>query len=112
MDTVLERPHGRQGRRLAIRVVANLEQPALLLEERGEGPSPSALAPVGLTERETEVLALVARGASNEAIGRALGTKPRTAAKHVERIHRKLGVESRAAARAHEVATANPCEVE
>jgi DNA-binding CsgD family transcriptional regulator len=49
----------------------------------------------------------VAQGASNEAIALTLATSPRTVAKHVERIHRKLGVESRAAAaaRAYEVVT-------
>lgn len=37
--------------------------------------------------------------------GRELGATPRTVAKYLERIHRKLGVDSRiaAAARAHEI---------
>jgi len=91
--------------RLTIRSVGSLEEPALLLEEARESGEPRALAALGLTVREMEVLALVARGASNDAIAQATSTSPRTVAKHVERIHRKLGVESRAAAaaRAHQV---------
>jgi DNA-binding CsgD family transcriptional regulator len=94
-----------EDRRLTIRAVGDPAERALLVEEWRGGFPPAALAPLGLTPRESEVLALVARGASNEAIGRAIGAKPRTVAKHVERIHRKLGVDSRAAAaaRAHEV---------
>jgi DNA-binding NarL/FixJ family response regulator len=101
----------REGRRLVIRAVADR---AVLLEERREAGLPAGLAPLGLTSRANEVLALVARGASNEAISRALGARPRTVAKHVERIHRKLGVDRRAgaAARAHEAwgAAARPVE--
>jgi DNA-binding CsgD family transcriptional regulator len=99
----------RDGRRLTVRFV-NAAPPALLLEERRDGPSPEALARLGLTGRESEVLALVARGASNESIAQALGATPRTVAKHVERIHRKLGVDNRtaAAARAHEIWAAPP----
>ena len=99
----------RGDRRLVIRAVGEPAERALLLEESHAGFQPAALAPLGLTPRESEVLTLVARGASNEAIGRVLGAQPRTVAKHVERIHRKLGVDSRAAAaaRAHEVVTAS-----
>jgi DNA-binding NarL/FixJ family response regulator len=111
----LEAPPGplvvvRDGRRLAVRFVADDAQRALLLEEYREGPSAAALAPLGLTARESEVLALVARGAGNEAIASSLGARARTVAKHLERIHRKLGVESRAAAaaRAHDVWAAAP----
>ena len=78
----------------------------MLFEERRERWEPAALARLGLSSRESEVLTLIARGASNDAIARAIGAKPRTVAKHVERIHRKLGVDNRAAAaaRAHDVA--------
>ncbi|HUG36954.1 MAG TPA: helix-turn-helix transcriptional regulator [Candidatus Limnocylindrales bacterium] len=97
----------REDRRLVIRMVDDPAQRALLLEERRAECRAAALAPLGLSARESEVLALVARGASNDAIAGTLGARPRTVAKHVERIHRKLGVESRAAAaaRAHEVWT-------
>jgi DNA-binding CsgD family transcriptional regulator len=101
----------RADRRLTIRALGEPAERALLLEESRAGFQPAALAPLGLTPRESEVLTLVARGANNEAIGRAIGAQPRTVAKHVERIHRKLGVDSRsaAAARAHEAAAASTC---
>ena len=94
-----------EGRRLTIRVVGDAGERALLLEESRDGGQPGALASLGLTPREAEILTLVARGAGNDAIAQMTGASARTVAKHVERIHRKLGVESRAAAaaRAHEV---------
>ncbi|WP_051085793.1 helix-turn-helix transcriptional regulator [Actinomycetospora chiangmaiensis] len=51
-----------------------------------------------LTDREIEVLHLVALGGTNIAIARALGCSPRTVAKHLEHIYGKLGVHNRAAA--------------
>ncbi|HEY1004802.1 MAG TPA: helix-turn-helix transcriptional regulator [Streptosporangiaceae bacterium] len=58
--------------------------------------APASLA--ALTDREMQVLELVALGGTNAAIARALGVSPRTIAKHLEHIYRKLGVASRAAA--------------
>ncbi len=59
--------------------------------------------PFGLTERELQVLALVASGATNRQIGQALYMAEKTASVHVSRILRKLGAASRteAAAIAH-----------
>lgn len=54
--------------------------------------------PAGLTPREVEVLALIARGASNRQVARALDITPKTAGTHVERIYTKIGASSRAAA--------------
>jgi DNA-binding CsgD family transcriptional regulator len=51
-----------------------------------------------LTDREVEVLELVAAGRTNVAIAHSLQVSPRTVAKHLERIYRKLGVGNRAAA--------------
>ncbi|HUC57011.1 MAG TPA: LuxR C-terminal-related transcriptional regulator, partial [Streptosporangiaceae bacterium] len=51
-----------------------------------------------LTEREVQVLELAARGRTNQAIARTCDVSPRTVAKHLEHIYRKLGVTSRAAA--------------
>jgi DNA-binding CsgD family transcriptional regulator len=98
----------RQDRQLVIRLVGGPGEQALLLEESRSAFEVAALAPLGLSARESEVLALVAAGDRNDAIARTLGTSPRTIAKHVERIHRKLGVDNRAAAaaRAHDVAAA------
>ncbi len=52
----------------------------------------------GLTAREAEVLAWVARGKANRDIADILALSPRTVNKHLEVIFRKLGVENRASA--------------
>jgi HD-GYP domain-containing protein (c-di-GMP phosphodiesterase class II) len=54
--------------------------------------------PAGLTGREVEVLALLARGHANKEIARRLVVAPKTVSNHVEHIYLKLGVSSRAAA--------------
>jgi DNA-binding CsgD family transcriptional regulator len=51
-----------------------------------------------LTERKVQILRLVADGRTNTAIAHGLEVSPRTVAKHLEHIYRKLGVSSRAAA--------------
>jgi ATP/maltotriose-dependent transcriptional regulator MalT len=55
----------------------------------------------GLTERELEVLRLVAAGESNKAIAAELVLSGRTVDRHVSNIFAKLGVSSRAAATAY-----------
>ena len=52
----------------------------------------------GLTDREVQTLRLVAAGYTNAAIAHELRVSPRTVAKHLEHVYRKLGVSSRAAA--------------
>jgi HD-GYP domain-containing protein (c-di-GMP phosphodiesterase class II) len=54
--------------------------------------------PAGLTEREVEVLRLVAEGLSNREIGDRLFISARTAEHHVQNMYAKVGVSSRAAA--------------
>jgi len=54
--------------------------------------------PVALTEREREVLRLVARGLSSKAIGRQLYIVPSTVNYHLTSVFHKLGVETRAQA--------------
>ncbi len=54
--------------------------------------------PTGLTARESEVLALLARGLPNKAIARQLRISPKTVSNHVEHIYAKLGVSNRAGA--------------
>ncbi|MFI5824894.1 response regulator [Streptomyces rishiriensis] len=52
--------------------------------------------PDGLSERERQVLTLVARGFNNTEIAEALGLSPLTAKTHVSRIMGKLGARDRA----------------
>jgi HD-GYP domain-containing protein (c-di-GMP phosphodiesterase class II) len=61
-------------------------------------PSPSLARPGGLTDRETEVLRLVARGLQTKQVARRLGISVKTADHHIQHAYRKLGVSSRAAA--------------
>src|SRR6201997_4455896 len=49
----------------------------------------------GLTERETAILAALARGLSNEAIGKELWVAEQTVKFHLTNIYRKLGVSNR-----------------
>ena len=65
--------------------------------------------PFGLTPRERQVLALVARGATNREIGAELYMAEKTASVHVSRILAKLDVRSRtqAAAVAHRLGLAS-----
>ncbi|MGQ0832622.1 MAG: LuxR C-terminal-related transcriptional regulator [Microthrixaceae bacterium] len=61
--------------------------------------SPSSL-PAGLTEREAEVLALVASGLTNKELATRLYLSERTVARHLSNIFTKVGVTSRTAAAA------------
>jgi putative nucleotidyltransferase with HDIG domain len=54
--------------------------------------------PAGLSDREVEVLRLVARGLSNRAIAGALFISQRTAEHHVQHVYGKIGTSTRAAA--------------
>jgi HD-GYP domain-containing protein (c-di-GMP phosphodiesterase class II) len=54
--------------------------------------------PAGLTPRELEVLLVLVRGDSNQAIGDALGISVKTVGHHVQHIYEKAEVRSRAAA--------------
>jgi DNA-binding CsgD family transcriptional regulator/tetratricopeptide (TPR) repeat protein len=56
--------------------------------------------PAGLTEREAQVLRLVAHGQTNHEIAAALVLSERTVNSHLVRIFNKLGINSRAAAAA------------
>jgi DNA-binding NarL/FixJ family response regulator len=60
---------------------------------RGETAVPPGVA--GLTEREVEVLRLLARGWDNRRIAEAMFIGEQTVKNHVSRIYAKLGVESR-----------------
>ena len=56
------------------------------------------LRPAGLSDREIEVLGLVAEGCSNPEIAKRLYISRRTAEHHVQHIYTKIGASSRAAA--------------
>jgi PAS domain S-box-containing protein len=75
--------------------------PALLVMLREEEPvpaaHPAAAAPVEVTEREAEVLALVASGATNSAIARALELTVDGVNYHLTRLCRRLGAPNRTA---------------
>jgi DNA-binding NarL/FixJ family response regulator len=59
---------------------------------------PSSGYPAGLTAREVELLALVARGLTNGQVAQELYLSPRTVNAHLTSVYRKLGVSSRGAA--------------
>ncbi|MDX1343525.1 MAG: response regulator transcription factor [Reinekea sp.] len=61
-------------------------------------PAPVAAEIERLTEREAEVLSLVAKGFSRTEVANYLGISANTAASHVKAIYRKLNVSSRAEA--------------
>jgi DNA-binding NarL/FixJ family response regulator len=69
-----------------------------LVEEYAARAKPADLSPEldFLTDREREVMALVAAGLSNEDIGRRLFMSPATAKTHVSRAMVKLGARDRA----------------
>jgi HD-GYP domain-containing protein (c-di-GMP phosphodiesterase class II) len=54
--------------------------------------------PAGLTEREAEVIALLARGLQTKQVARRLGISVKTADHHVQNAYAKIGVSTRAAA--------------
>ena len=62
-----------------------------------ERPSPTRW-PEGLSDREVEVLRLVARGMSNREVAAELVISRRTAEHHVQHIYAKIGASTRAAA--------------
>lgn len=54
--------------------------------------------PAGLTPREIEVLALIARGASTRQVAQRLSITPKTTETHIERIYAKTGASTRSTA--------------
>ena len=61
-------------------------------------PVPRIERPAGLTEREVEVIGLLARGLQTKQIARALEISIKTADHHIQNAYRKIGVSTRAAA--------------
>jgi DNA-binding CsgD family transcriptional regulator len=87
-------------KRLTVRVVPDGDRILLLLTEELTEMRPEALAYMGLTRREADVLTWVARGKTNLEIAVILEISGRTAQKHLEHVFQKLGVESRTSAAA------------
>jgi DNA-binding CsgD family transcriptional regulator len=84
------------GRELKIRlVVEQMRARYLLLLEEQTLSSLNSLELLGLSQRETEVLAWVIQGKDNKKIAAQLSIHPSTVRKHLESIYRKLGVQSR-----------------
>jgi len=70
-----------------------------VLTSAGHTPAlPNVERPAGLTEREVDVLRLLARGKTNKETGRELGVSPKTVGAHVEHIYAKAHVTTRAGA--------------
>ncbi len=67
----------------------------LLIEPAGELVSTTTLRAAGLTEREAEVLRLVALGRPNAGVADELTVSIRTVEKHLQNIYEKLGARSR-----------------
>ena len=91
----------KKGKQLRICLIANLngEQYLLLLEEQElRSFSIASLELLGLTKREAEVLFWVAKDKSNAGIAKVLGCCEGTVRKHLEHVHKKLGVQTRTAA--------------
>ena len=70
---------------------------AAVLEAAGQHPR-RLPRPAGLTERESEVVGLLARGLQTKQVARALGISIKTADRHVQNAYAKIGVSTRAAA--------------
>ncbi|MFF7174921.1 response regulator [Streptomyces pseudovenezuelae] len=68
---------------------------ARILRAPNTGTTPAVGGLSGLSERERQVLALVARGLNNPEIADALGLSPLTAKTHVSRIMGRLGARDR-----------------
>lgn len=95
-------PRPRRQRRRGTRPGHWLAVPRISLEGEAE-PAAAGPHPLGLTEREAEVLRLIALGRSNRQIGEALFISPKTVSVHVSDLLGKLGAANRsqAAAIAH-----------
>ena len=78
-----------------VSLLVHLVDDSLFLEEQRDAPR--------LTEREREIIDLVAAGKTNAEIAETIWVAPGTVRKHLENIYEKLGVHTRTAA----VATLN-----
>jgi HD-GYP domain-containing protein (c-di-GMP phosphodiesterase class II) len=70
----------------------------VLAAARGESHPPIEEYPSGLTDREVQVLRLIARERTNRQMAEELYISPKTVGRHVENIYAKIGVSTRAGA--------------
>jgi HD-GYP domain-containing protein (c-di-GMP phosphodiesterase class II) len=61
-------------------------------------PRPPVPRPAGLSDRECEVLGLIASGMATKQVARQLGISPKTCDHHIQRVYRKIGLSTRAGA--------------
>ena len=73
------------------------EMVAAVLQGAGQ-PAPRIEHPASLTDREVQVIGLLARGFQTKQVGRALGISVKTADRHIQNAYRKIGVSTRAGA--------------
>ncbi len=97
----------RPGKRLVARMLATSGSRTILLEEQRTGVEPHHFKSLGLTARENQVLAQIARGHTNKQIASELSISPRTVQRHLEHIYERLGVNTRTAAAALALAARN-----
>lgn len=90
---------------IALRVLRHFQagtgavaEPAQLSAQRGAATTPAGEQPVKLTEREADVLRLIAKGYRAPEVAPLLGLTPSTVSSYVRDIYRKLGITSRAEA--------------
>lgn len=92
--------HAVRSARMGIPVVSQpISQKLFELIRKGEpkdGPALPEVIPFGLTERECEVLRLLAQGFGNKSIANQLSISVSTVKVHIRNLYRKLGVEDRA----------------
>jgi DNA-binding CsgD family transcriptional regulator/tetratricopeptide (TPR) repeat protein len=96
----------RRARRIFAEIGAHtLDRRGAALQAGGHTPvavdEPVSTYPDRLTEREVQVLLLVARGNTNQGIADALVLSPKTVARHISNIFDKVGVDNRSAATAY-----------
>jgi DNA-binding NarL/FixJ family response regulator len=86
-------------------LLAEIEDLAARANVQLDAPSAGKVSvrPAGLSERELEVLGLIAAGMTNREIGDRLFITPKTASHHVSSVLGKLGVRTRSEAAAEAV---------
>lgn len=78
--------------------------PSITIDSTPRTSGEARLVSPALSPRQNEILAMVATGASNKHIARALSVEEVTVKSHVKAIFRKLGVHSRTEAARHVLA--------